>query len=166
MLQRWGARSRIISAVAQMPQRKLDDALEQLVRAELIFQRGTPPNAEYSFKHALVQDAAYSTLLRSRRQQLHGMIATTLESKFSEIAAAQPELMAQHCTEAGLTEKAIGYLLKAGQQAVAHSAMVEAVALLEKGLALLTNLPPNPQRQQQELDLRIALGPALIATKG
>ena len=81
----------LISAVAQMPQHKLDDALEQLVRAELIFRRGTPPDAEYTFKHALVQDAAYSTLLRSRRQQIHARIVTTLESQFPEIAAAQPD---------------------------------------------------------------------------
>jgi predicted ATPase len=86
----------LISAVAQMPQHKLDEALEQLVAAELIFRRGTPPGAEYTFKHALVQDAAYSTLLRSRRQQLHGRIATTLEAHFTEVVAAQPQLIAQH----------------------------------------------------------------------
>ena len=81
--------------------------------AELIFRRGTPPDAEYTFKHALVQDAAYSTLLRSRRQQIHGRIATTLENQFPETMTAQPELLAHHCGEAGLTEKAVGYWLKA-----------------------------------------------------
>jgi predicted ATPase len=81
----------LIGAVAQMPQHRLDGALEQLVGAELIFRRGTPPDAEYTFKHALVQDAAYSTLLRSRRQQLHSQIAATLENRFPEIAAAEPE---------------------------------------------------------------------------
>ena len=125
-----------------------------------------PPDAEYTFKHALVQDAAYSTLLRSRRQQLHGRIAATLETQFTEIVAAQPALMAQHCGEAGLTEKAVGYWLKAGQQAVSRSAMAEAVAQLERGLGLLTTAPVSPEGRQQELDLRIALGPALIATKG
>ena len=95
--------------------RKIDEALAQLVAAELIFRRGTPPDAEYTFKHALVQDAAYSTLLRSRRQQIHGRIATTLESQFPETMTAQPELLAHHCGEAGLTEKAVGYWLKAGQ---------------------------------------------------
>jgi predicted ATPase len=156
----------LISAVAQMPQHKLDEALEQLVAAELIFRRGTPPGAEYTFKHALVQDAAYSTLLRSRRQQLHGRIATTLEAHFTEVVAAQPQLIAQHCTEAGLAEKAIGYWLNAGQQAAARSAMREAVTQLQKGLDLLAELPEGSLRLQQELDLRIALGPALIATKG
>ena len=149
-----------------MPQQKLDDALEQLVSAELIFRRGTPPDAEYTFKHALVQDAAYSTLLRSRRQQLHARIAATLESQFPEIVAAQPALMAQHCAEAGLNEKAVGYWLKAGQQAVARSAMTEAVAQLQKGLDLLSSLPEGQSRQQLELDLRVALQAALVATRG
>jgi predicted ATPase len=156
----------LISAVADMPQQKLDGALEQLASAELIFRRGVPPDAEYTFKHALVQDAAYSTLLRARRQQLHGRIVTTLEKKFAEVANAQPALIAQHSTEAGLNEKAVGYWLKAGQQAVARSAMTEAVAQLQKGLDLLKSMPDTSARQQQELDLRITLGQALIATKG
>jgi class 3 adenylate cyclase/predicted ATPase len=156
----------LISAVATMPQHKLDDALDQLVGAELIFRRAMPPDAEYSFKHALVQDAAYSTMLRSRRQQLHASIATTLESRFPEIVAAEPAILAHHCTEAGLAEKAISYRLKAGQQAVARSAMAEAVAQLQKGLDLLPSQPDDARQQQQELDLRLALGPALIATRG
>jgi predicted ATPase len=149
-----------------MPQQKLDDALEQLVRAELIFRRGTPPHAEYTFKHALVQDAAYGTLLRSRRQQLHARIAATLEDQFPEIVVAQPALLAQHCAEAGLAEKVVGYWLKAGQQSVVRSAMTGAVAQLQKGLDQLASLPDNPRRQQQELDLQIALGPAMIAARG
>jgi predicted ATPase len=156
----------LISAAAAMPQHQLDDALAQLVRAELIFRRGTPPDAEYTFKHALVQDAAYSTLLRSRRQQLHGRIAATLESQFPEIVTAEPAIMAQHCADAGLREKAIEYWLKAGRLSIARSAMVEAVAQLQKGLVLLANLPETPWRQNQELSLQIALGSALIATKG
>ena len=156
----------LISAVAGMPQRKIDDALDQLANAELIFRRGVPPDAEYTFKHALVQDAAYSTLLRSRRQQLHARIATALESSFPEIVAAEPAILAHHCAEAGLGQKAVTYRLKAGQQAVARSAMAEAVAQLENGLRLLTTMPLTPERQLQELDLRIALGPALIATTG
>jgi tetratricopeptide (TPR) repeat protein len=156
----------LISAVAGMPQHKLDGALEQLAKAELIFRRGVPPNAEYTFKHALVQDAAYSTLLRNRRQQLHARIAETLESQFPEVVTAQPALIAQHSTEAGLCEKAVGYWLKAGQQAIARSAMTEAVAQLQKGLELLATMPDNPSNQQQELDLTITLGQALIATKG
>jgi class 3 adenylate cyclase/tetratricopeptide (TPR) repeat protein len=156
----------LISAVAGVPQHKLDEALEQLASAELIFRRGIPPDAEYTFKHALVQEAAYSTLLRTRRQQLHGRVVTTLENLFPEVVIAQPALMAQHCGEAALSEKAVGYWLKAGQQAVARSAMTEAVAQSQKGLDLLTSLPDNSTRQQQELDLRITLGQALIATKG
>ena len=155
----------LISAVAGMPHQKLDEALDQLASAELIFQRGTPPDAEYTFKHALVQDAAYSTLLRSRCQQLHGRIATTLEAQFPDIVTAQPALMAQHSSEAALTEKAVGYWLKAGQQATARSAMTEAVAQLQKGLDLLKSMSDTSARQQQELDLRITLGQALIATK-
>jgi predicted ATPase len=128
----------LISAVAPMPPQQLDDALAQLVGAQLIFCRGVPPDAEYTFKHALVQDAAYGTLLRSRRQQLHARIAATLESRFPEIVAAQPALLAQHCTESGQSDKAVGYRLRAGQQAVARSAMMEAVAQLQKGLDSLT----------------------------
>jgi tetratricopeptide (TPR) repeat protein len=155
-----------ISAVAQMPQHRVDDALAQLTSAELIFRRGTPPDAEYTFKHALVQDAAYSTLLRNRRQQLHARIAATLEDQFREIVAAQPALLALHCAEAGLPEKAIVYWLKAGQQALARSAMTEAVAQLRKGLDALASLPDGPWRQQQELELQLALRPALATTKG
>jgi predicted ATPase len=156
----------LISAVASMPQHELDNALAQLVSAELIFRRGTPPDAEYTFKHALVQDAAYSTLLRSRRQHIHAPIAATLESQFPEIVAAQPQVMARHCAEAGLNEKAVGYRLQAGQQAVARSAMTEAVAQLQNGFDLLANLPESPWRAQQELDLQMARGRALMATRG
>jgi tetratricopeptide (TPR) repeat protein len=156
----------LISAVAAMPRQQLDAALAQLVRAELIFRRGTPPDAEYTFKHALVQDAAYSTLLRSRRQQLHARIAATLEEKFAEIVVAQPALLARHCTEAALAEKAVGYWLKAGQQAFVRSSNTEAVAGLRKGLDVLAGLPDGPWRQQQELDLQLALRLALAATKG
>ncbi len=156
----------LISAVAPMPQQQVDDALEQLVSAELIFRRGTPPDAEYTFKHALVQDAAYSTLLRSRRQQIHARIAATLEEQFPDIVETQPELLARHCAEAGLAEKAVSYWLKAGQRSVAHSAMLEAVAQLQKGLALLRTLPDGTWRREQELDLQMALGRALSATRG
>jgi class 3 adenylate cyclase/predicted ATPase len=156
----------LISAVAPLPRQQLDDALAQLVRAELVFRRGTAPDAEYTFKHALVQDAAYGTLLRGRRQQLHARIAESLECQFPEIVATEPALLARHCVEAGLNEKAIGYWLKAGQQAVARSAMTEAVAQLQKGLDLLAVLPENTQRGHQELDLQISLGRALMATKG
>jgi tetratricopeptide (TPR) repeat protein len=156
----------LISAVAVMSQDKLNDALDQLVRAELLFRRGTPPDAEYTFKHALVQDAAYGTLLRSRRQQIHARIAATLEGEFSEVVVAQPALLAQHCAEGGLMEKAIGYWLKAGRQAISRSAITEAVAQLRKGLDALASLPDGPWRQRHELELQIALANALAVTKG
>jgi predicted ATPase len=156
----------LISAVTILPKQRLDDALAQLVTAELIYRRGTPPDAEYTFKHALVQDAAYSTLLHSRRQQLHARIVTILEAEFPEIVAAQPELMAHHSAEAGFNDKAIDYCLKAGQQAIARSAMMEAVARFQKGSDLLSSLPDNARRWQWELDLQLALGQALVVTRG
>jgi predicted ATPase len=149
-----------------MSQHQVDDALAQLVRAELIFQRGTPPDAEYTFKHALVQDAAYSTLLRSRRQQIHLRIAATLEDKLAEITHAQPALLAHHCIEAGLAEKAVGYSLKAGRQALARSTMREAEAHVRRGLALVSEMPDSEATREQELDLLVALGSALAVTKG
>jgi predicted ATPase len=156
----------LISIVAAMPQQQVDMALAQLVQAELVYRRGTSADAEYTFKHSLVQDAAYSTMLRGRRQQIHARVATTLESQFSEIAAAQPQLMAHHCAEAGFNEKAIDYRLKAGQQALARSAMTEAVAQLQRGLELLANIPEESRPLQHELDLQIALGRAQMAASG
>jgi predicted ATPase len=153
----------LLAAVTPMPPPQLDDALAQLVGAELIYRRGTPPDAEYTFKHALVQDAAYSTLLRSRRQQLHARIAGALERGFPDIVAAQPALLAHHCDEAGLPEKAIEYWLTAGRQASRRSAAEEAVALLNRGLARVPALPDGDRRRETELDLQIALGQALNA---
>ncbi len=161
----WQFSHELIGAVAPMPPAQLGEALAQLVGAELIYRLGTPPDAEYSFKHALVQDVAYSTLLRSRRQQLHARIATTLEGRFPEIVAAQPALLARHCTEAGQNEKAIDYWLGAGRQAWGKSMLAEAVALLRRGLALVPALPDNDRRRETELDLQIALGRALIASR-
>ena len=151
----------LIGAVAPMPSRELDNALAQLVGAELIYRRGTPPDAEYTFKHALVQDAAYSTLLRSRRQQLHAHIAATLEDRFPEIVGAEPALLAHHCEEGGLTEKAIDYWLAAGRQAWSRAMLAEAVALLRRGLALVPGLPDSDWRREREFDLQIALGQSL-----
>lgn len=156
----------LISAVAPMPQPQLDDALAQLQQAELIFRRGLPLDAQYTFKHALVQDAAYGTLLHARRQQLHGRIATILERQFPEIAETQPVRVAQHFAESGLIQKAVGYYLKAGQQAIARATMTEAIAQLRKGLDLVGGLPDDAARQAQELDLQIALGHVLDTTKG
>jgi class 3 adenylate cyclase len=148
----------LIAAVAPMPLRQLEDALAQLVGAELIYRRGTRPDAEYTFKHALVQDAAYGTLLRNRRQQLHARIAATLEDRFPEMVGAQPALLAHHCTAAGLTEQAVAYWLAAGRHALARSAAAEAAALLRRGLALVPALPDTVRRRETELDLQIALG--------
>jgi class 3 adenylate cyclase len=154
----------LISAVAELSSQKLDEGLAQLVSAELIFRRGTPPDAEYTFKHALVQDAAYSTLLRSRRQQLHARIVTTLETRFPEIVAADPALLARHCSDGDLGERAVGYWTKAGQRSVVRSAMAEAVTQLEKGLNVLSTEPSGLRRQQQEFDLLIWLGRAFMTT--
>jgi tetratricopeptide (TPR) repeat protein len=118
----------------------------------------------YTFKHALVQDAAYDTLLRGRRQQLHVRITATLEDRFPEIVAAQPALLAHHCTAAGLTEQAIAYWLAAGRHALARSATAEAAALLRRGLALVPALPEGERRRETELDLQLALGQALTAS--
>jgi class 3 adenylate cyclase/tetratricopeptide (TPR) repeat protein len=157
---------RLLASATDLPGPELQRALDRLTGAGLLFVRGTPPESTYIFKHALVQDAAYGTLLRSRRQRLHSRIAATLEDRFREIVLAQPALLAQHCAAAGLAEKAIAYWLKAGQQALARSAMAEAVAQLRKGLDVLSTLPDTPRRRQQELDLQIALGTALTATAG
>jgi class 3 adenylate cyclase/predicted ATPase len=156
----------LLTSVTDLPEFELYEALDRLTKAGLLFVRGAPPESAYIFKHALVQDAAYGTLLRSRRQRLHSRIATTLESRFPEIAAAQPALLAHHFTAAGLAERAVEYWLKAGQRALAHSAMAEAVAQSRKGLDLLAGLPDSPGRRQRELDLQIALGMALTATGG
>ena len=156
----------LISAVAPMPQQQVDDALSQLVSAELIFRRGTPPDAEYTFKHALVQDAAYSTLLRSRRQQIHARIVQVLEEQFPATSETGSALLAHHCTHAGFVEKAISYRHRAAQQATARSAMVETVAQLTQGLELLADLPGGAERDELEIDLQVALGAAFIATKG
>jgi tetratricopeptide (TPR) repeat protein len=156
----------LLAAVVGKSKVELASALDRLIVAGLLFRFGVPPDATYLFKHALVQDAAYGTLLRARRQQLHGRIAITLEQQFPETAETRPERLARHCAEAGLVEKAVGYCLKAGQQAIARGTMTEAVAQLRKGLDILAGLPDGAARQQQELDLQIALGHALDTTKG
>jgi class 3 adenylate cyclase/tetratricopeptide (TPR) repeat protein len=156
----------LLTSVTDLPEPQVSEALDRLMNSGLLFVRGTPPQSNYIFKHALLQDAAYGTLLRSRRQLLHARIAASLEDHFRDIVLAQPALLAQHYAEAGLAEQAVVYWLKAGQQALARSAMAEAVAQLRKGLDMLAGLPDGPWRQQQELDLLIALTSALTATKG
>jgi class 3 adenylate cyclase/predicted ATPase len=156
----------LLTAVAQRNAAELDAALDRLVVAGLAFRRGVPPHATFLFKHALVQDAAYGTLLRGKRQELHGRVVRVLEEQWPEMAEAQPELLAHHCAVAGLVEQATAYYARAGQRAVARSAMVEAIAQLTKGLELLTSLPNSVSRQRQELELQIALGRALVTTQG
>ena len=156
----------LVSALSLMPQQQLDSALAQLVSAELIFRRGIPPEADYTFKHALVQDAAYSTLLKSRRQQIYARIVATLEEKFPDVVAAQPALLAQHCSEASLTEKGVEYWLKAGQHSVERSAMIEAMTQLDKGLELLKTMPDATAMRQQEIRLLATRAVALRVAKG
>ena len=143
----------------------LQARLSQLVQTELVYQRGRPPRATYTFKHALIQDTAYASLLRRTRQQYHQQIAQSLAERFVEIAETQPELLAHHYTEAGLVEQAVPYWQQAGQRAAQRSANAEAVAHLSTGVELLKSLPDTPERAQQELSLQLALGPVLMATK-
>ncbi len=156
----------LLHAVASRDDGSLQHGLRQIVQAELLYQRGLPPQAVYFFKHALVQDTAYQSLLKSRRQQLHQQIARVLESRFTEITETQPELLAHHYTEAGLIAQAIPYWQKAGQRAAQRSAYVEAIGHLTKGLELLQTLPDTRERAQHELALQVALGTPLIVTKG
>jgi class 3 adenylate cyclase/predicted ATPase len=156
----------LLHAVSRLDEDELQSALDRLVAAELVFQRGMPPNATYAFKHALVQDAAHSSLLRNARQQLHAQIAKALETHFPELMDSQPELLAQHYAEAGLVEKSIAYWGKAGRRSAARSAMAEAAAQLQKGLDQLAFLSDAPKRQRQELEFWSALGAALFAVKG
>jgi class 3 adenylate cyclase/predicted ATPase len=148
----------LLAAVCLVEDEELTDALEQLLDAELIFRRGAPPNARYSFKHALVQDAAYESLLKSRRQQLHETLAQVLEAQFPDTRETQPELLAHHFTEAGLIERALEYWLVAGRHNVARCAHAEAISHLKTGLALLEALPEGPERARIEIDYRLVLG--------
>src|SRR5262249_18943732 len=156
----------LLQAVAQLNDRTLQEELHRLVQAELLYQRGLPPQATYTFKHALIQDAAYESLLKSTRQHYHQRIAQVLETQFPEATEGQPELLAHHYTEAGLSAQAVGYWQKAGQSAVQRSAHVEAISHLRQGLELLQTLPETREHVQREVDIHIALGASLIATKG
>ncbi|MGE0825315.1 MAG: adenylate/guanylate cyclase domain-containing protein [Candidatus Binatia bacterium] len=156
----------LLQAVSPLDDDNLQHGLRQLVEAELIYQRGLPPQATYLFKHALIQDTAYHSLLKSRRQQLHQQIAQVLTEQFPDTQETQPELLAHHYTAAGLTEQAIPYWQQAGQRASQRSANVEAISHFTRGLELLKTLPETPERAQQELMLQVALGTPLMATKG
>jgi predicted ATPase/class 3 adenylate cyclase len=156
----------LVRAVSRLSESELETALARLVASELVFQHGTPPNAVYSFKHSLVQDAAHGTLLRSKRQQLHAQIAEALETLFPELMENQPELFAYHYAEARLVEKSVSYWSKAGHRSAARSAMAEAAAQLRKGLDQLALLPETPERQRQRLEFWTELGAVLSAAKG
>jgi class 3 adenylate cyclase len=156
----------LAASVGDVSEERFQDALQRLVDAGLVFQRGAPPTAEYLFKHALVQDAAYGTLLRRTRQQLHARIAASLENLSPELLDTQPELFAQHYAEAGLVEKSVAYWGKAGHSSAARSAMAEAAAQFHKGLDQLALLPDGPERQRRELEFYSALGAVLQAVKG
>jgi predicted ATPase len=156
----------LLRAVAPWDEETLHRGLHQLVEAEFLYQRGLPPQATYLFKHALIQDAAYQSLLKSTRQQYHQRIAQVLEARFPEICETQPELLAQHYTEAGAMAQAIPYWQQAGHRAIERSANLEAIGHLTKGLEVLITLPDTPDRIRQELDMQTALGLALRAIHG
>ena len=156
----------LLQAVAPWDEATLQRGLQQLVEAEFLYQQGLPPQAMYRSKHALIQDAAYQSLLRSTRQQHHQRITQVLEAQFPDLCATQPELLAHHCTEAGLMEQALPYWQQAGQRALQRSANLEAVSHVTRGLEVLSTLPETHERAHQELALQIMLGAALGATKG
>jgi predicted ATPase/class 3 adenylate cyclase len=156
----------LLAAVVRKPEAELASALDRLIAAGLLFQQGVPPHATYLFKHALVQDAAYGTLLREPRRALHARIAETLQSQFTEIAENQPELLARHCTEAGLIEQAASLWGKAGQRSLERSALVEAVAQLTRALNQIATLPASPALRREEMKLQVALITPLTHVKG
>jgi class 3 adenylate cyclase/predicted ATPase len=156
----------LLAAVMRKPEGELGSALDRLIAAGLLFRRGMPPHAAYLFKHALVQDAAYGTLLRGPRRALHARVAETLESQFAEIAESQPELVARHWTEAGLIEKAAGLWGRAGLRSLDRSALVEAAEQLTRALAHIADLPATPALRREEIKLQVALINTLFQVKG
>jgi predicted ATPase len=156
----------LLQAVSPWNEETVQRGLQQLVEAEFLYQQGLPPQATYRFKHALIQEEAYQSLLRSTRQQHHQRIAQVLEAQFPDTAQTQPELVAHHYTEAGRNMHAVPYWQRAGQRASERSAYADAVAHLTQGLALLESLPDTPERAQQELVVQMTLGPVLMAIKG
>ena len=155
----------LMAAVSELPEQGLSDALAQLVAAGLIFQRGTPPDATYRFKHTLVQDAAYDSRLRAPRQLLHGRIAGVIEERFPNVVATAPGTLAHHYAEAGIPDKAASYWTKAGRLSLERSAMVEASAQFERALRLLAELPETTTRRKHEVDLRLMLFRAIHARR-
>jgi class 3 adenylate cyclase/tetratricopeptide (TPR) repeat protein len=156
----------LLAAVVRKPEVELGSALDRLIGAGLLFRQGVPPHASYLFKHALVQDAAYSALLRESRRALHARIAETIESQFAEIAESQPELLARHCTEAGLIEKAAGLWGKAGRRSLARSALAEAAEQLTRALDQIAALPATPALRREQIRLQVLLITPLMHVKG
>jgi class 3 adenylate cyclase/predicted ATPase len=156
----------LAASVGELAEDRLQDALERLVDAGLVFQRGKPPEAAYLFKHALVQDTAYSTLLRGPRRRLHARIAAAVEQQFPEIAQTQPEVLARHCTEAGLVDPAVMHWRNAGEQAARRAANREAIAHFRRALSLNEGRPDGVDRRRTELAILAQLGPALISVHG
>jgi DNA-binding winged helix-turn-helix (wHTH) protein len=156
----------LLAAVVRQPEEELRSALDRLIAAGLLFRQGVPPHAAYLFKHALVQDASYGTLLREPRRALHARIAEILERQFAEIAQNQPELVARHCTEAGLIEKAAALWGVAGQRSLHRSALVEAIEQLTEAIDLMATLPATPTLRQQHIELQVALISPLLHVKG
>jgi class 3 adenylate cyclase/tetratricopeptide (TPR) repeat protein len=156
----------LLAKVARRTDAQLTSALDQLTEAGLVSRRGTPPNASYIFKHTLVQDAAYNTLLRTRRRDLHARLGHVLEEDFPELATSQPELLAHHFAEAGLDDAAVNYWRKGGERALERSAHVEAAAHLERAIRHLVSLPESTERNRRELPLQMALGSTMRALKG
>jgi tetratricopeptide (TPR) repeat protein len=149
-----------------VPEPQLESAIHRLIAAGLLFREGLPPHSNYLFKHALVQDAAYGTLLRKARRTLHARIAETLESQFGDIGERQPELLARHCAEAGMTERAADLWGKAGQRSLQRSALVEAAEQLTRALAQIETLPTTPALRRKQIELQVALITPLMHTKG
>jgi class 3 adenylate cyclase/predicted ATPase len=156
----------LLAATVSMSEAELASALDRLLSAELVFRRGLPPGATYIFKHALVRDAAYESLLKRRRQEVHARIAAAIEALFPQLVEAQPELVARHFSEGGQAEKAVPYWLRAGRLAANRSANTEAIAHLRKGLECAKALSRGESRSRLELSLQLALGGRLIATRG
>jgi class 3 adenylate cyclase/predicted ATPase len=156
----------VLAAVATVEEPTLQAELAKLVQAEVLYPKGRPPRCQYIFKHALIEDAAYNSLIKAKRQQFHRRIAEVLELRFPQTVATQPELVAHHFTEAGLVEKGVGYWLKAGRRSRARSADSEAIGHVSKGLTLLETLKESRERDARELELLTTLGPAYIAARG
>ena len=156
----------LLAFVARQPEADLNSTLDRLLQSGLLSRQGTPPDATYLFKHALVQDAAYGTLLREPRRALHARIAEAIEDQFADVAESQPELLARHCTEAGLIEKAAGLWGKAGQRSLDRSALVEAVSQLTRALAQIATLPPTSALRREEIKVQVALITPLLHVKG